>query len=428
MPETAEKQSGSPVEQALEQIGPADIVLGIPTHNHRETVALAAQAGIGALRDRFPGIRAAIVNADGNSQDGTPDYLRQTLGDDAPLIQLSYALNPVERLSVPLAGVPGRREAALTIFRCARQLGAKACALLDADVESVTPEWVDRLARPVLDGTVDLVAPSYQRRKFQGLISSGVLTPFARALFGKRLRQPMGADMAFSGPLMDFYIAGAGLNGAVQPSADPWSAIPAITNGFQVGQGFLGPRKVRARDVPPDLSGVLQQVLAGIFEQMEHSAAYWQKIRGSEASPEFGVPTDLEDGTGEWSRQPMYEAFRKGCRDLGEIFRLVLPPAALLDLQRLERQPEQVFRVPDEFWSRVVYDFAIAYHLRVVARDHLLRAITPLYLGWAASFTGEMENSGGAEVERRLEELALQFEAQKRYFISRWRWPDRFSP
>ena len=82
MPETAEKQSGSPVEQALEQIGPADIVLGIPTHNHRETVALAAQAGIGALRDRFPGIRAAIVNADGNSQDGTPDYLRQTLGDD----------------------------------------------------------------------------------------------------------------------------------------------------------------------------------------------------------------------------------------------------------------------------------------------------------------------------------------------------------
>jgi hypothetical protein len=57
----------------------------------------------------------------------------------------------------------------------------------------------------------------------------------------------------------------------------------------------------------------------------------------------------------------------------------------------------------------------------------LLKAITPLYLGWAASFTREMENAGGAEVERRLERLSLEFEAQKRYLISRWRWPDRFN-
>src|SRR5262249_9633980 len=157
----------------------------------------------------------------------------------------------------------------------------------------------------------------------------------------------------FSAPLMEFYIGRAGSDGQMPSLADPWSSIPAITHGFQVGQSFLGARKVRTREVQPDLGGIIQRVLGGIFDQMENSAAYWQKVRGSEDAPAFGAAADLEDGPGEWNRQPMYAAFRNGCRELNEIFRLVLPPAALLDLQRLERQPETTFRMPDEFWARV---------------------------------------------------------------------------
>jgi hypothetical protein len=105
-----------------------------------------------------------------------------------------------------------------------------------------------------------------------------------------------------------------------------------------------------------------------------------------------------------------------------------MPPATLLELRRVERQAEAELRFTDDFWATVVYDFALSYHFRVMARDHLLEAITPLYLGWAASFIGEMRHGGAGGVEQRLEQLSTRFETQKKYLISRWRWPDRFNP
>jgi hypothetical protein len=40
----------------------------------------------------------------------------------------------------------------------------------------------------------------------------------------------------------------------------------------------------------------------------------------------------------------------------------------------------------------------------------------------------EMGDAGAVRLEDRLEQLCLQFEAEKPYLISRWRWPDRFNP
>ena len=89
--------------------------------------------------------------------------------------------------------------------------------------------------------------------------------------------------------------------------------------------------------------------------------------------------------------------------------------------------PEE-FRIPDELWARIVYDFALAYRLRTIARDHLLRALTPLYLGWIASYAVEVESAGRSAVQRRWERLCGAYESGKPYFVSRWRWPDRFNP
>ncbi|MCL5743689.1 MAG: glycosyl transferase family 2 [Acidobacteria bacterium] len=415
-------------QEALGRIGAADVVLGVPTYNNRETVGRMAEASLRALSDGFAGGRVVIINPDGSSRDGTAEHLREIIGDRIPLLQVQYPVYPVDRLSAPLAGVPGRTEAALTIFRLARQLGAKACALLDAEVESITPEWIDRLTRPVLEGGVDLVVPAYRRQRFEGLINSGVLSPFARALFGKRLRQPAGADLGFSAALMDLYLDQTTSNTQRPPLMDPWSTVPAVIHGFRIGQSSLGPRLVGPREVPPDLSSTLREVLSNMFGKMELTAPYWQKARGVEAVPWFGPPLEIGAERSELHRKPMIDAFRQGCHDLLEIWRLFLPPATLLDLRRMERQPDGELRFADDLWARVVYDFALGYHLRSLGRDHLLQAITPLYLGWAASFTGEMQNADGMEVEARFERLSMQFDAQKRYLISRWRWPDKFSP
>jgi hypothetical protein len=124
----------------------------------------------------------------------------------------------------------------------------------------------------------------------------------------------------------------------------------------------------------------------------------------------------------------MIESFRLGCESLYDLWGAVLTPATMVGLKRLARQPDTEFRLPDEVWVHIVYDFSLAYHLKTITRDHLLKALTPLYLGWVASFVHQMQAAGAAEVEARIEELCLQYEKDKPYLISRWRWPDRFSP
>jgi glucosylglycerate synthase len=67
-----------------------------------------------------------------------------------------------------------------------------------------------------------------------------------------------------------------------------------------------------------------------------------------------------------------------------------------------------------------VYSFAQGYHRRVMNRDHLLRALTPLYLGWVGSFVIQMKDAGPEKVESRLEKLCNEYEARKPDLIAGW--------
>ena len=249
MQKVGEKEGQSEdVQQDLGRIGSADLVLGIPTYNNRDTIARTAEAGLAALDGGFSGQRGVIINADGSSRDGTTEHLREIVGDRIPLLQVRYPVYPVNRFSAPLAGVPGRNEAALNIFRLARQLGAKACALLDAEVESITPEWIERLTRPILDGSVDLVVPSYRRQQVRRLDQQRHPLP-VRA---RPVRQAPAAA-GRRGPRI--FRAASWICTSSRPfpmrrrrrSLDPWSAVPAVIHGFRVGQSFLGTTRRSAR-------------------------------------------------------------------------------------------------------------------------------------------------------------------------------------
>jgi hypothetical protein len=122
------------------------------------------------------------------------------------------------------------------------------------------------------------------------------------------------------------------------------------------------------------------------------------------------------------------DAFALGWRDLRSLWSAVLPPQTLLALQRIPRDPPSAFRLPDALWARLVYDFAVGWRFKVMDRTQLLRSLTPLYLGWVASFLNEVAPLGGDAAEARVEALCAAFEAEKPYLIARWRWPDRFSP
>jgi glucosylglycerate synthase len=56
-----------------------------------------------------------------------------------------------------------------------------------------------------------------------------------------------------------------------------------------------------------------------------------------------------------------------------------------------------------------------------MSRDHLIKSLTPIYLGRIASFVLETQNSTAADVENKIELLCLEYENLKSYLIERWR-------
>jgi hypothetical protein len=177
-----------------------------------------------------------------------------------------------------------------------------------------------------------------------------------------------------------------------------------------------------------DLPALLQQIVAPLFADMDRHASLWQRVRGSHSTTAIGaepLPGEAPAGTSPDPR-PMVEAFQLGQRNLQEVWSLVLPPVTLLELKKLSREPLESFRMPDALWSRVVYDFGLAFRLRTLSRGHLLGAMAPLYLGWVGSRVLEVES--GVPWSPRQEQLERVFEQNKPYLVQRWRWPDRFNP
>jgi len=308
-------------------------------------------------------------------------------------------------------------------FEIAVKLNARACAVVASDLSATTVDWVSLLLTPVTDEQFDLVAPCYARHPFEGMINRAIVYPLVRALYGKQIRNPMGPDFGISSRLLQ-RITGAP---RTRPHTLPSLAAEAITNEMPLCQSHLGTRTYAAPDFT-NLSSLLAQVLGPVFLDVERYAAHWQRARGSQPIREFGQPMYADTPANAMDVSRLIDSFQLGARNLLEVWGIVLPPSTLVELRRLARSGAAQFRMPDVTWVHVVYDFALAHRLRTISRDQMLRALTPIYLGWVASYALELEHASPEAAEQRLEKLCVVFEETKSYFVSRWRWPDRFNP
>ena len=148
----------------------------------------------------------------------------------------------------------------------ARQLDAKACAVVDSDLRSITPEWIDLLLRPILFADFDFVAPYYHRHKYDGTITNSIVYPLTRALYGVSVRQPIGGEFGISARLLTRYLEREDWETDVaRYGIDIWMTTIAIAEGFRVCQSFLGAKLHDAKDPGSDLSAMLQQVVGSVF-------------------------------------------------------------------------------------------------------------------------------------------------------------------
>ena len=409
------------VAERVRELGEAELVVGIPSYNNAPTIGHVVRAVAAGLAKHFPGRRAVIVNSDGGSRDGTPDVVAGAGLGSPQAILASHPLGPVHKILTPYHGVPGKGSALRTIFAIAERLGARACAVVDSDLRSITPQWIELLLGPVVEHGFDYVAPLYLRHKFDGTITNSIVYPLTRSLYGHEVRQPIGGEFGFSGRLASHYLRQPVWETDVARfGIDIWMTTTALADGFRVCQSFLGAKIHDAKDPGADLAAMLVQVVSAVFDLMETYHDRWMAVEGAEEVPLFGFPhgVGLEPVSVNVGR--MVGIFAQGVRDLGEVWGRALEGPTLDEVAALAAAGERDFCFPDPLWVRVVHDFAIAYHRRALPREQLLRSLVPLYLGRTASFVLQNEHGGSEEVEGAIRALADEFVRQKPCLRERW--------
>ena len=405
----------------LINVGEVDILVGLPTHNNARNVGSIVHTIRDGILRGFPRERAVIINADGGSRDGTPELITSVSIDDARPASSVYALRTLHAISTKYAGTPHSGVALRTILAAAELLRAKACIVMSPESESITPEWVSSLLRPVYYDGFDLVTPTYRRHKFDGLLMTNLLYPMVRALYGVRIREAYMPEFGFSGRLGSEFLGKNRWNDGIGENGIELSlTLAAVTSGFRVCQSFLGkkdPVERRSADLVP----TLRQTVGVLFSALESDFELWSAVSGSKEVSTTGSDQELVLDPLRVNRKRLREMFVRGVSELESVFQSILSPSTLAELKRIAGLGEEEFRYPAELWVRTVYEFAAAYRKSVINRDHIIQALAPLFRGRVFTFVVENRSGSATDVANNIEGLCLEFERLKPYLLEMWK-------
>jgi len=427
----------------IDALGKADIMVGIPSFKNASTIGYVVRAAQAGLVQYFPDLRPVVVNADAGSPDGTqrvvvetepPDYIERIL--------LVRPKNKLQRISLTypeIDGVGGKGAALRTIFQIADALGVQALVVVDSDLRSIVPEWVELLAGPILKGGFDYVAPLYSRYKYDGTITNTVTYPLTRALYGLRIRQPIGGDFGVSGDLIRHYLEQDDWTADTSKfGIDIWMTHSAIAGGFAVCQTRLGAKVHDPKDPGSDLGPMFSQVVSTILRLTERHAARWLDVKGSHEIPVYGFERIIDPPPLSVNTQRLLEEFAKGRLTVRDTWATILAPEQLAAVDHLAEEASQAvematradtpatvedsrFSFPDEAWARIIYDCALAARQKLQPMDRLVASLIPLYFGRVASLIIETREMTTDQAEAFVERQARAFELTKPYLVDRWR-------
>ncbi len=400
------------VIRRCEEIGCADIVVGIPSFRNADTIAHVVQAAAAGMVKYFPGLRPVIVNSDGGSTDDTVDVVLQT------------PVPPeVEKIVTPYKGLPGKGSAFNAIFEIASRLRTRICIVVDSDLRSITPEWIRLLGEPVHTSSYGFVAPYYIRHKYDGTITNNLAYPLTQALYGRRIRQPIGGDFGFTGSLALLYShMDVWQSDIAKFGIDIWMTTTALTEGFRVCQSAMGVKIHNVKDPGSDLASMFTQVTSTLFYLMGMHDVKWMGVKGSTATRIFGDVRYEEPATMEINVENLMDHFEVGYADYRELWERVLEAANMMEVAfAAQGRKEEDFSFPEKLWAKIVYDYAVAYNFDCdVSRPALVRSMVPLYCARTADTAIRTRNMTSMEAEQLVQRQAEEFEWLKPYLVEKW--------
>ena len=399
------------LQKRLEEIREADILVGIPCYNNEDTITHVVQMVSHGIHTHYRDRHAVVMVADGGSTDDTRDVVKE------------FELRPwQEKIVTIYRGVGGKGTALRAIFEAAYRLKVRACACVDSDLRSINPDWVKYLLEPVLEQDYEFVAPVYSRYKYDGTITNNIVYNLVRALYGKRIRQPIGGDFAFAHRLARHYLEqDVWATDIARYGIDIWMTTSAIVERSKICQANLGVKIHDAKDPAEALGPMFRQVCGTVFSLMEEHESFWIPVESSEPVPTFGMSERIEPDPIKVNQARMVQEFKEGLRLFGSVYRDIFSEEVSRVLSEASTMKPEEFHFHTEIWAKLLYELAAKHHHLADHRMKLLTVMTPLYLGRVASFitrTREMDSAGAEAV---VEEQAEVFERLKPYLVERWR-------
>jgi glycosyltransferase involved in cell wall biosynthesis len=276
------------------------------------------------LFKHYKDLRSVIVITDGGSADDTRQVAKE--------IQIK---SWQEKIVSIYRGPAGKGSAFRSIFEAARRLNVTACMVVDSDLRSITSDSIKYLLEPIFEKDYEYVSPIYYRYKYDGIITNNIVYSLTWALYGLRIRQPIGGDFAFVGKLAAYYIDKDVWDSDVaRYGIDIWMTTNAITNNFRICQSNLGVKIHDAKDPAESLGPMFRQVVHTLFVLMEEHEEEWKTVKCSRTVPVFGLQEFLEPEPLQVDLGRLVTEYKTGFRQFKSLYKDIFSPDCYEELKK----------------------------------------------------------------------------------------------
>jgi len=391
--------------EKAKQMRDIDIMVGVLCKDVETTVLNVLNVVNEGLYKYFPDYNMAIVVSKAKSTDNT---------DGA--INLFHPYSNIQFLVADDITSGGKGAGVMTIFEIANQANAKCVLLMDGDLLSIKPEWIQMMANPIVYGRSDLTVPYYIRDKNDGVITNNLVYPFTRTLYGVDIRQPIAGEFALSKNLYELL-----RNHPLFPpdfGIDIFIVTCAAAEGFYVKEGLFSLKihESTMHYLEPEkfLIPMFRKVTKSMFELAKYYEAYWKK------KPNRWFSKHPRDN---FSKQPipvkvniheMHNSFNNEYLASKEVMNRFLPNE-IMDLVENVVHHDADFNA--ELWTKVVFHYAASY--RNLTNDaeiySLLDTLKTLWLGRFVSYAKQVEHMDISQAEKVIQSQADVFENNFEY-------------
>ncbi|UCH79946.1 MAG: hypothetical protein JSW20_09340 [Nitrospiraceae bacterium] len=410
--------------QDLISLQSADIIVGIPSYNNAGTISRVIKAAELGLAKYFPQHRGVILVSEGGDIDATRHTIESL--KDKHYFDNSFIHRPsVETgiLATRYNGPSGKGTAIKAIFEAAKMLDVKAGCMLDSDLRSISPGWIELLIAPILQKDFGFVTPYYCRHKYDGTITNMIAYPLTWSLYGRRVRQPIGGDFGFSKGLIESLLSkDVWESDIARFGIDIWMTTVAICEQFTICQSYLGSKIHDDKDPGKDLSPMFKQVVGTIFNLMDIYSDIWLKVKGSKPTAIFGFESEFAPNPLHVDVTNMIRKFKDNVQEHLPVWEKVLEAENCRKILEVAKMEPSHFELPVEVWIRCLFDFALAYKKQLdgLSLNQIIDALVPIYYAKVASFVSKTINLDSPEAEEVINEQCIVFEKLKPYLLERW--------